>query len=59
MSFWVPQYKKGIKLSEYVQGRVTKMGKGLEGNTYEEQLATLFWFSWDERRLRGDLIAEQ
>ncbi|KAK4822131.1 hypothetical protein QYF61_010254 [Mycteria americana] len=41
----MPQYKKDIKLLECVQRRATKMVKGLEGKTYEEQL-----------RLRGDLI---
>jgi len=34
VQFWVPQYKKEIKLSDSVQRRATKMVRCLAGNTF-------------------------
>lgn len=35
---WVPQYKRDMDTLERVQGRPTKMVKGLEHLCYEERL---------------------
>jgi len=54
---WDHLHDKNTALLEQVQKWATKMLRVLEHLSYEERLSELGLFSWEKRRLQGDLTA--
>jgi len=53
VQFWAPQSKKDVKVLECVQRRATKLVRGLEVISCEEQLRTLEFVQFGEKEVEG------
>jgi len=56
LNYWSPWLKSDIDLLPSVQKRVLKMTSGLHSTSYLDQLKDVNLTTFEERRIRGDLI---